>query len=84
MGKRFDVLDKELETLSKLRIRQSTLPFVDMVFFQYSGLCKNTANTGSVDEANDFLRVCPGVRVNEGIAIVVSLFRSHCFFSFLL
>ena len=28
--------------------------------------------------------VCPGVRVNEGIAIVVSLFRSHCFISFLL
>ena len=29
-------------------------------------------------------RGCPGVRVNEGIAIVVSLFRSHCFISFLL
>ena len=30
------------------------------------------------------LGVCPGVRVNEGIAIVVSLFRNHCFISFLL
>ena len=29
MGKRFDVLDKALETLNKLRKRQNTLPFVD-------------------------------------------------------
>ena len=57
MGKRFDVLDKALETLNKLRKRQSTLPFVDMVFlpiFRIFAL-KNTADTDLIDEANDFL-----------------------------
>ena len=52
MGKRFDMLDKELETLSKLRKRQSTLPFVDVGFLLK---LKNTANTDSVDEASEFL-----------------------------
>ena len=54
VGKRFVMLYKELETLSNLRERQSTLPFVDMVFSNNEDLCKNTANTDSVDEANYF------------------------------
>ena len=56
MEKCFDMLDKELETLNKLWKRESTLPFVDQYGFSSNtqDLYKNTANTDSVDEANDF------------------------------
>ena len=46
--------------------------------------CFNESFTKGEMSSSQRQGVCPGVRVNEGIAIVVSLFRSHCYISFLL